>query len=385
MAAAASARFRPVPWLLAGLLLWCLTNARWTFDHMFVTSSSPNTLVTTAPAPAGAMPQLAPLAAELQRVLDASLPSPADVRVRETAQRFLVELARAGEVPTAARVNPPSASRRPVQGLRRREVPGDPNSRFAAANRLRRAASDPPPPPPAVIGAAGHSSASRAGASVRPPPSAGASSAAASSSGRTRSAPPPSAAAATVGGRADGAPARGGSDSSSGASTGGGVVLRVNEDFELYEDLRARQFNITPELRIELQMARLRKLPIFGILENKLLAHSLLHSLGVPTMDVAYGALTRAQLGEWATYAEPPMRAALNRAHGWGSGAVLKPATDGGNVGTILLSGSGLLPNGSKQFWVEKHDGLAWRRSVESRIGPKGGFGLAPGKLRTLK
>jgi len=41
---------------------------------------------------------------------------------------------------------------------------------------------------------------------------------------------------------------------------------------------------------------------------------------------------------------------------------VLKPATDGGNVGTVLLSGFGALENGSLIYRVDRHDGQRWRR-----------------------
>ena len=150
-----------------------------------------------------------------------------------------------------------------------------------------------------------------------------------------------------------------------------GIELRVNEDFNLYDELRSRHFDVSAATRIKLQMSRLRALPIFGVIENKLLGHSLLHSLGMPTMPVAYGGLSRAQLGEWGIFQETLLRAALAKAHGWGSGAVLKPATDGGSVGTLLLSGFGTLPNGSLQFRVDRYDHGGWRRlrwSMEAMV-----------------
>ena len=69
-----------------------------------------------------------------------------------------------------------------------------------------------------------------------------------------------------------------------------------------------------------------------------------------PRHQIAYGALASARLGEWPAYSAAQLRAALGKAHGWRRGAVLKPATDGGNVGTILLSGFGALENGSLQL-----------------------------------
>lgn len=81
-----------------------------------------------------------------------------------------------------------------------------------------------------------------------------------------------------------------------------------------------------------------------------------------PRHQIAYGALASARLGEWPAYSAAQLRAALGKAHGWRRGAVLKPATDGGNVGTILLSGFGALENGSLQYRVDRHDGQRWRR-----------------------
>ncbi len=58
--------------------------------------------------------------------------------------------------------------------------------------------------------------------------------------------------------------------------------MPINADFNLLAELTHEQFAISPARRIELMMSRYQTRPIFGIVENKLLAHSLLHS--VPTL-----------------------------------------------------------------------------------------------------
>ena len=60
------------------------------------------------------------------------------------------------------------------------------------------------------------------------------------------------------------------------------VEVLINKDFYMLDELAVEKFAISPQRRIELMMSRYQTRPIFGIVENKLLAHSLLHSLGVP-------------------------------------------------------------------------------------------------------
>jgi len=140
------------------------------------------------------------------------------------------------------------------------------------------------------------------------------------------------------------------------------VEVPINSDFDLLAELSREEFAVSPARRIELMMSRYQTRPIFGIIENKLLAHSLLHALGVPQLPMEYGALARHQLGEWATLDEPKMNAALQRVHAMPRGAVIKAATDGGSANILLLTGFGKLPNGSLQFRVDRHDGTRWRR-----------------------
>ena len=53
----------------------------------------------------------------------------------------------------------------------------------------------------------------------------------------------------------------------------------INSDFDLLAELTREEFAVSPARRIELMMSRYQTRPIFGIIENKLLAHSLLHAV----------------------------------------------------------------------------------------------------------
>ena len=149
----------------------------------------------------------------------------------------------------------------------------------------------------------------------------------------------------------------------------------LSDDFNLKRELRARGcmrrtaeralICITPSTRVELQMARYRTRPIFGVVENKLIMRSLLLALGVPTLPVEYGALGPGGVGGgalcgWRPLDEGKLRASLELCHGRARGTVLKPATDGGNVGLLLLTGNGTAPNGSLRFDTRRHNGSAW-------------------------
>ena len=141
-----------------------------------------------------------------------------------------------------------------------------------------------------------------------------------------------------------------------------GAEMAINSDFDLHDELASRGWRVSAEERIDLMMEKYRTRPIFGVIENKLLAHSLLHSLGVPLGTIEYGAFARHQLGEWHRHDPKALRSALERVHADPHGAVLKPATDGGSVGLLLLSGAGSFPNGSLLFRTDRHNGTVWRR-----------------------
>ena len=58
----------------------------------------------------------------------------------------------------------------------------------------------------------------------------------------------------------------------------------------------------THSLRLRLMMTNYRGGKTLGVLENKLLAASAMKRLGMPTMEIIYGALAYTSLGEWPVY-----------------------------------------------------------------------------------
>eukprot|EP00929_Paragymnodinium_shiwhaense_P098331 TRINITY_DN5981_c0_g2_i3.p1 TRINITY_DN5981_c0_g2~~TRINITY_DN5981_c0_g2_i3.p1 ORF type:complete len:339 (-),score=62.05 TRINITY_DN5981_c0_g2_i3:326-1342(-) len=58
-------------------------------------------------------------------------------------------------------------------------------------------------------------------------------------------------------------------------------------------------------------MRQWRNQPIFGLMENKLLASSLLEEFGVPQCDVRYGAFAHHSLGKWPIYKRSEFKEAL--------------------------------------------------------------------------
>ena len=92
-------------------------------------------------------------------------------------------------------------------------------------------------------------------------------------------------------------------------------------------------------LRLRLMMGAYRGARTFGVLENKLLASSAMSKLGLPSMEVVYGAMAHTALGEWPVYTKEGMASAL-LAGGYGAtnGFVVKPASDGTNYGLLLMT-----------------------------------------------
>lgn len=62
----------------------------------------------------------------------------------------------------------------------------------------------------------------------------------------------------------------------------------LSDSFSLLPEIRDAAYALTPRARIELQMRRWRREPIFGVVENKLLAHTLLASLQAPQARILY-------------------------------------------------------------------------------------------------
>mmetsp|Transcript_2760 Transcript_2760/g.8493 ORF Transcript_2760/g.8493 Transcript_2760/m.8493 type:complete len:393 (+) Transcript_2760:1425-2603(+) len=78
--------------------------------------------------------------------------------------------------------------------------------------------------------------------------------------------------------------------------------------------------------------------PVIGVMENKLLAHSLLRRMKLPPTPVLYGAFGAGPLGDWPAYSRDDFIAAM-RKHRLGTerSFVVKPASDGTNWGVRVL------------------------------------------------
>ena len=91
-------------------------------------------------------------------------------------------------------------------------------------------------------------------------------------------------------------------------------------------------------LRLRLMMGAYRRAKTLGVLENKLLCHTVVKNLGMPAVPVLYGAFAHTALGEWPAYDQKALYAALRR-HGLGARRpfVVKPASDGTNYGLLVM------------------------------------------------
>jgi len=112
--------------------------------------------------------------------------------------------------------------------------------------------------------------------------------------------------------------------------------LLVNPDFDLSAELAARSHRISPVERISLMLRRYREGRTQAIIENKLLAHSLLRSLGVPVAPILYGAFGSRAMGGWPRYQRDGFAAALRRLER--KDFVLKTASDGMSHNVLLMS-----------------------------------------------
>ena len=249
-------------WVLLALLLWCLYNAKWTIAH------------------AGKRARAKPaLTARLRTVLVEASSGGRAITAREARLRDAVQALVDGETLPSPRTS---------------HAEGSATAALAAAELLATVdmpppppspPSPPPPPPPPP-------------SPPPPPPSPPPPPPRQQSGGNgTRSSNPPRRQPSPVGSGARHLDREGGRRGQSAQAEtierngserpNGGVELRLSEDFDLSLELQREGFAVTPERRIELQMERLRSRPVFGILENKLLAHSLLRHLGAPTQEVA--------------------------------------------------------------------------------------------------
>ena len=107
----------------------------------------------------------------------------------------------------------------------------------------------------------------------------------------------------------------------------------LGSDFCLLPDLHRRVHDGSS--RISVMMDRYRRGRTFGLVENKLLAHSLLKRMGLPVVPVLYGAFLRRALGEWPRYDRTAFKTAIK---GRTSNFVIKPTTDGQNNGVLVMT-----------------------------------------------
>ena len=113
-------------------------------------------------------------------------------------------------------------------------------------------------------------------------------------------------------------------------------AMQLNPDFDLSAELAARSYRISPVERISLMLSRYRTGRTQAIIENKLLAHQLLRSMGAPVAPVLYGAFGSHAMGAWPRYDREHFVAAVCAIGR--KDFVLKSATDGMSHNLLLMS-----------------------------------------------
>ena len=138
---------------------------------------------------------------------------------------------------------------------------------------------------------------------------------------------------------------------------GAGTKLKLNADFSLRPEIddHISSHDVDTNTRVKWQMRRYRSNPTFGLLENKLLSHSLLSNLNVPQLGIYYGAFARKSLGLWPEYNRTDFISALgnNPVVVSNNLFVLKPISDGGSDNVLVMN---------HERWVEEDwtiEGLA--------------------------
>lgn len=121
----------------------------------------------------------------------------------------------------------------------------------------------------------------------------------------------------------------------------------VSSDFSLLPEIASLTHRINTTWRISLQLRRYRHFPTFGIIENKLLSHTLLKALRMTPIGVSYGGFWSQPLGMWPSYRRHDLLAALRNEPS--RNFVLKAATNGGGVGVLVMSGERWL----RERWTE--------------------------------
>ena len=120
------------------------------------------------------------------------------------------------------------------------------------------------------------------------------------------------------------------------------ISHRLSTHFSLLPEIgTARAYTLGARERIQLQLRRWRQHPTFGIIENKLLAHSLIRSIvsahtswQVRQAPILYGAFATKALGVWPKYERAELIRALQGRHDF----VLKSATNGGGADVLIMT-----------------------------------------------
>ena len=136
----------------------------------------------------------------------------------------------------------------------------------------------------------------------------------------------------------------------SGSSSSAGALHRLSTDFSLLPEMETDfHFQLSARQRIQTQLRRWRHHAIFGIVENKLLCHSLLATLlsragaadggplgggAVRQAPMLYGAFATKSLGAWPRYERQGLLAALGDRREF----VLKSATNGGGADVLIMT-----------------------------------------------
>ena len=111
------------------------------------------------------------------------------------------------------------------------------------------------------------------------------------------------------------------------------ATWRINSDFCLLSELKSLRFHLSYTQRVALMSRRFRMKRTFGVMENKLLAHSLLRELNVSTPDIYYGAFSHEAMGDWPRYSSATLARVLSKVEP--SRWVLKTISGGQQHGSL--------------------------------------------------
>ena len=118
------------------------------------------------------------------------------------------------------------------------------------------------------------------------------------------------------------------------------ATWRTNSDFCLLPMLGLLHFHLDHPQHVELMLRRWRKGKTFGVMENKLLAHSLLRKLELPTPPMFYGAFSRKAMGDWPKFSSAELARVLNNSTMGSPLWVLKTISGIGNSMSVFVGGS---------------------------------------------